>query len=249
MPLIDFPFKGDKMELLSQLIEAVDADDLRRIAGLDYGMDFDEHLSKLCRIKRHGLDGFILDGYLVEVLDLCGWSEPSSAADKMRIHRQRAFSCALAYGSGDKPSMRFHTCEWKLIQFVESLIELGAPPAGILRFFCWVLSDVEAGDSEAVFIGLATLYFGLQEQRCSNDEIQALIEWIMMMGDAADMNDPDRRSACGWCLSNSGRRSLTKWQLLIAKLSDNVKARHGSGIKEGVVLLVSMMSSAVYEFV
>jgi hypothetical protein len=247
VPLIELPFKGEKTELLSEMIEAVDDEDLKRIAGLDYGMDFDDHLTKLRRIKRYGLEGFILDAYLVEVLDLCGWSEPTHEAARTRIHRQRAFSCALAYGAGDKPSNRFYTSEWKLIQFVESLIELCVPPPGIIRFFSWVLSDAEEGDSEIVFIGVVLLHFGLQEKRCSNDGILALLDWIMMMGDAADMNDADRRSARGWCFSVGRGRIILKWQVLIENLSGKVQTRHGPSIDTGVALLVSMMLPAVNE--
>lgn len=245
MPLIEFPFRGEKGQLLSELIAAVDDEDLKRIAGLDYGMDFDDHLGKLRRIKRDGLDGFTLDGYLVEVLDLCGWLEPSSDSDKTSLHRQRAFSCALAYGAGAKPSNRYYTDEWKLIQFVESLIELRIPNTFILRFFCWVLSDVETGDCEAVFIGLALLYFGLQEQRCSNDELRALIDWIMTTGDAADMNDPDGRSGQGWCLSVGKGPLTSKWHVLITDLSKKVKPRHGLQIQEDVALVVAMALPAV----
>lgn len=144
--MIELPFQGEKGQLLSELIAAVDDEDLKRISNLDYGLDFDDHLGKLRRVKRDGL-GFTLDGHLIEVLDLCVWSEPSSDADRPRVHRQRAFSCALAYGSGAKPSNRPFTDEWKLIQFVESLIELDMTSTAIIGFLSWLLSDAEGGDS------------------------------------------------------------------------------------------------------
>lgn len=250
MSLIGSPISADQKELLTGLIDALDDEDLKRIARLDYGMDFDEHLVKLRRIKTSGLEGRVVDSYLVEVLDLCVWSEPSSDVDIVRIHRQRAFSCGLIYGSGTKPSDRFYTDETKLIQFVESLIALGHPRIAIIRFFSWLLSDVDDGDCEAVFIGIALLMFALQEKRCGNDEILTLLDWIMRAGDAADMNEPDRRSARGWDFSTDGRgRFCAKWRVLMANLLGYVQTRHGPLIAEGVALLVAMALPAVTEYI
>lgn len=235
---------------MAGLIEVLDDEDLKRIARLDYGMDYDEHLAKLRRLKVCDFNGFHLDGYLVEVLNLCAWSAPSIDGDMIRLHRQRAFSCGLVYGSGTKPSDRFHTDEMKLIQFVESLIALGQPRIPIIRFLSWLLSDIDEGDREGVFIGIALLTFALQEKRCGADEILTLLDWIMRAGDTADMNEPDRRSALGWDFAIDGRgRFNAKWRVLMASLPGHVQTRHGPFIAEGVALLVAMALPSVTEYV
>ncbi|TLX16825.1 hypothetical protein [Rhizobium sp. MHM7A] len=250
MPLIAVPFSGDQKELLAQLLDALDDEDLKRIARLDYGMDYDEHLAKLRKLRAIGPDGFDLDGYLLEVLSLCAWSEPSSDEDMIRVHRQRAFSCGLVYCSGSKPSDRPYTDETNLIQFIESLIVLGQPRLAVITSLCWLLSDVDVGDREGVFIGIALLMFALQEKRCSNDEILTLIDWIMRAGDAADMNEPGRRCVRGWDFGIDGRgRFNTKWRALMASLPGHVQTRHGSLVEEGVALLVAMTLPAVTEYI
>jgi len=247
--LISFPFLGDQIELLSELVGALDDEDLRMIARLDRGKDFDDHLAKLRRMKASGLDGFVVDGYLVEVLNLCAWSEPFSDGDIRRLHRQRVFCCGLIYGSGTTPSDRFYTDETTLIQFVESLIALGHSRKAIIGFFAWLLSDADRGDVEEVFICIVLLSFALQEKQFSNSEILTLIDWIMMAGDVADMTDPVRWSACGWDFGIDERgRFNAKWRALLASLSRHVRARHGPSVEEGVALLISMALPAVTEY-
>jgi hypothetical protein len=72
------------------------------------------------------------------------WSE-SRDEDVICIHRRRAFSGALVYGTGTKPSDRFYTDEATLIQFVGSLVALKAPSQAVIDFFGWLLMDVEEG--------------------------------------------------------------------------------------------------------
>jgi hypothetical protein len=250
VPLNAFAAYGAHKNLLSALLEALDDEDLKTISRLDYGMDFDDHLAKLRRIKASGFNGFALDGYLVEVLDLCAWSEPSSETDIFRVHRQRAFSCVVLYGSGHSPSDRFYTDETKLIQLVESLIVLGWPRPDIICFFSLLLSDIDEGDREAVFIGLVLLVFALQDKSYGNDEVLTLIDWIMTAGDAADMNELEQRSPRGWDFASDGRgRFNAKWRLLMASLPGHVQPRHGPSIVEGVALLVAMALPAVTEHV
>lgn len=250
MSLILLPFSGDQTELLAELVDALDDEDLSRIASLDRGMNFDDHLAKLRSIKASGLADFVVDDYLVEVLSLCAWSEPSSDDELIRVHRQRAFSCGLVYGSGTKPTDRFYTDEIKLIQFVESLIALGQRRIPIIRFFTWLLSETDEGDRESVFISIALLMFALQEKKCGNDEILTLIDWIMRAGDAADVNESGGLSARGWDFAIDGRGQFNaKWQVLLASLPGHVGVRHGPFVEEGVALLVAMALPAVVKHV
>ena len=235
---------SDHTKLLSSLITALDDNDLKTIARLDYGFGYEEHLAKLHQIVKAGAIPGPLVIDVAEVLSLCAWSEPKSASEAARVHRQRAFSCAALYASGDKPSKRLFTCETMLVQFIESLDGLSHHPRDVIDFFCWLASDGIDGDSETVYIGLALLHFALPMKKVGNIEILQMIEWIMAKGDEADLRYPGARTARGWDFGLEQKGWVfVKWRALIQDLLRLSEHRQDPIIQEGVSLIVAMISA------
>ena len=154
---------------------------LRAIASADYGDRSDENYAVLKRICESGELPVEHDPWLIEVVSLTRWSEPSLA--DIRGHLNRAFSCVILLRSGAEAThlASFDGENNTVAQLLVSAWALGPeflePTYRIILWRFEIGFRRECSDRAFFAFALLALAVALREGRFSDEELTRLAIW------------------------------------------------------------------------
>jgi hypothetical protein len=183
-------FPPERDALLSRISEMTTDDMLVEISKTDYGMDADEHLSKLRQIR----DTLQIESPLHwkpgEVLELARWSEPdvpqrNPQGSGQRRHVMRAFCCAALLRAAADPAnddqIFVDSQNEALLPLIESALFLNDDlPSAAARFMMWRIETLTKSDDQRPFFafGLLSLALLSDPDRFGAAEIDALAAFV-----------------------------------------------------------------------
>lgn len=162
--------------LWARLAGEVDDAMLKEIAEADYGMDSDEHLAELVRLREVPSISSPLEWHPTEVLELTRWEKfrdpkwkPRAAG--VRGHLMRAFSCMALLLSADQESggTAEHGEVDTLARLVDSAIQLGSDYEKLLLpFLSWRIDRLPDCIEEPPFFHFARLVLTIPNEQSPN---------------------------------------------------------------------------------
>lgn len=158
-------FDPDPNALLAWLRPRIGDDMLAEIAAADYGMDLDEHLAALRRIRDDGAVLAPMGWEPKEVLELIRWSEPDDPTWKPgstgeRGHLMRTFACtALIRAAAEPANFGYFSGENQtVIQLIASVLTLGQDAQrATLQLLTWRVLREPDDPEERPFFALGVL--------------------------------------------------------------------------------------------
>jgi hypothetical protein len=173
--------------LLNALSEEVDDGMLMEIAAADYGMETEEHLAQLYRIRDSHEIPAPMGWNPREVLNLTRWHEPDKTYPEVgeqnrRGHLIRAFACTVLLVANTDPSNvgYFDGENQTLAQLLASLPVIGSPfQVNVLRFIAWRAQDFSDIHEDGLFYLLALLILILRTKApVTTPELQEIIDYL-----------------------------------------------------------------------
>lgn len=191
-------FDPDPDALLMWLAPQIDDALLEEIAAADYGMDLDEHLAALRRIRDDGVVLAPMRWEPREVLELIRWSEPEDPQWKPgRMgpdgHRMRAFACAALLRAAAEPANwpYFDGENQTLIQLIASVRQFEPVAAVVaLRSIAWRALLLPPDEVERPFFALAVLLLAALRHEVDGQLLCDLCDWVIAE-EAAVRLDPE----------------------------------------------------------
>jgi hypothetical protein len=176
--------------LLGALAPIVDDSMLQEIAAADYGMNIEENLAQLIRIRDNLEVLAPMRWEPREVLNLTCWSEPNwnyphQTEQSRRGHFIRAFACAALLQAYPEPENieYFDSENATLAQLLSSLPMLGTPfEIAALRFMAWRAQDLSKTYEDAPFHILALLVLILRTRAdLTTTELHEIIDYLYVL--------------------------------------------------------------------
>ncbi len=176
------PFQGDPKALLDLLCTNIQDDSLSWISEADYGMEAEERLVELRKIKQD-MAIYEMDYGLKEVLELTRWQEPERTLDKWMTEPQKkniqiAFSSAVLL---TVPSSLYYRMQENssIIRLVETSEYLEQVLPGMLlatsHVLAWRVAQSDTDEEEVPFFLLGLILTGL---KCGGYEDSSMIQLI-----------------------------------------------------------------------
>lgn len=226
-------FNPTDEDLLKQVFCHVDASMLREIAEADYGMDVDEHLNALGKIKIDNIPA-PMKWEPKEVLELIRWSEPedpnwSPGSMGLRGHWMRLFSCAILVRAAAEPANDgyFTGEDSTIIQLVDSAIKIGESTSlAALRFLCWRMQYRCLDDWDRPYFAVAILLLAASLGKCNSETNHFLIG-------AARSNELSLSELFDQCQKGQTWKDVTRKFLCESNVGDIELRRFGNVLVRG----------------
>lgn len=214
--------KPDQDSLLLELSKHITDEMLVEIACADYGQDQELHLVPLRLLRDQ--QSFIapIHWYPCEVLELVRNSGPDDSLG-VRDHWIRAFSSAALlramyepwnYSGAAQPS-------FTLIQLISSLAALPIDfTSHTVRLLAWMMlrSDLDGGDEQPIYYGVALLWLTLRENMDVSDrDLIRLAEWIVDREN--EIHQHSRTAFDRWLLGVAHDPPPSSWEGIGAKMA------------------------------
>lgn len=173
--------------LMTLLSRQVDDSMLREIAEADYGLDCDEHLEALKRLRDRLEVQVPLNGIPREVLELIRWSEPDDPKWRpgrhgKRGHIMRAFACAALLRAAAEAgnSGYFEGENQTLAQLMASVLVLDRDvQVAAVRFLAWRVSSVDGEDRPFFAFAILVLAAVLNGELFPQESLTLLADWVV----------------------------------------------------------------------
>ncbi len=253
----------DADRLLRLVSPNIDDGMLREIAAADYGLDIDENLAPLQRLRDEGVIPAPLGWEPREVLELIRWSEPDDpewgpGGHGERGHWMRLFACAALLRAEFDPANIDARADGQNQTVAALLISLRAlagdrdlPPCGLIAWLVDVLSaDVRrcGGDraDELAFFGVGLLWSIVRAPASVDDDaVVGLCEWI-----AACEAEANTRAHAGYGLPHGSWLLSTtcfginhaKWRSIGADLATADHSDRSGEAREWIRLIGSLVA-------
>ncbi len=180
----------DPDALLIALSELVDDSMLEEIANADYGMETEEHLAQLRRIRDEHIVPSPMRWNPGEVLSLVHFRDPDQKYpdrddENLRGHIIRAFACAvLLRSNAEVADDNYHDGQNQtLVQLLASLPVIGESlQVEARRFVAWRIQDLRGSYEDAPFYVLALLVLILRTHAdLTSAELQEIIDYLFVL--------------------------------------------------------------------
>lgn len=213
--------------LLSELSKHISDDMLAKIALTDYGQDKEQHLAALRMLRDTGTFTEPLHWFPCEVLELVRNSEPEASpeAERLEDHWSRAFACAALLRAGEAPWNYGGDAagpSFTVIQLINSIeaLPVDLAPGTVRRLaFMMLHSDLEQGDAQPIYYGIALLWLAIRLAEPPSDQyLTELAEWIIRREE--EIHKSCRWAFDRWLLGIAHDPPPSKWEALGMKLAN-----------------------------
>ncbi len=229
------PYRGDPNALFEMLCTNIQEDSLAWISEADYGMEAEERLMGLRKIKQDKAI-YAMDWGLQEVLELTRWQQPERTSDKWMTEAQKknmhiAFSCAALL---TVPGSQYSRLEENsaIIRLVETSEYLEQVLPGMLRgtshVLAWRVAQSDTDEEEVPFFLLGLILTVLKCGEYGDSSMIQLIDQLLRAEQALHEQGIGPYDVTDWLFRNTHFNQLQgAWQsyeLFLREHSEKTKS-------------------------
>ncbi|MGA7887405.1 MAG: hypothetical protein WCA44_16820 [Acidobacteriaceae bacterium] len=237
----------DRDQLLSEISKHITDDMLAEIALADYGLDQEQHLAALRRLRDTGTFVKPMHMYPCEVLELTRNSQPDDPEWRpgdtgVCGHWMRAFASAALlraredpWSYGADPAFPSYT----LIQLIDSVDTLPVDfDPELVRLLAWMMlhSDLEGRDEQVICYAVGLLWLALNLKTPPSDQhLIELSDWIVRR--EAEIHDGLPSAFDRWLLGIEFDSPPSRWEDLGKRLAALDLSSHSRELADWVQLI------------